>query len=92
MPPMAVALILAGGACILFGIRFALNLGGAADLTAARHRKLGNAHVFAWPRSGQHHDYRPQTTLGMRLAGVLFAFVGMAFILLSLLLSSFPEL
>jgi len=88
--PFSVVLSCAGVACILFGIRYALNLGGAADRTAALHRQIGNTRVRRWPPS-KLHNHRPLTTIGMRLAGGLFVLVGVMFILIGVLLASFPD-
>jgi len=83
MPPFGILLLVAGVACILFGGWLALNLGGAAERRAAHHRVVGNPRP-RFPRRNQSHNYRAQTTRGVRLSGALFVFVGLFFILISL--------
>lgn len=87
MFPLPAALFFAGLACILFGAWLALNLGGAAERRAAHHRVVGNPRP-RWPYRNQRHNYRPQTTGGVRWSGALFIFVGLFFVLIGLVFGS----
>jgi len=87
MFPLAVVLIVGGLACILFGAWLALNLGGAAERRAAHHRVVGNPPP-RYLRNSQRHNYRPQTTRGVRLSGGLFVFVGLFFVFVSLVIGA----
>ncbi len=81
MFPFSPVLIVAGAACVLFGVWLASNVGGSAERRAAHHRVVGNPP----PRFLRNH-YRPQTTCGVRLSGLLFVFVGLFFIFISVVL------
>lgn len=85
--PLTTVLIVAGVACVLFGVWLASNVGGSADRRAAHHRVVGNPP----PRflRDDHHSYRPQTTRGVRLSGLLFVFVGLFFVFIAVVLGSF---
>lgn len=88
MFPFALVMIVAGAACVLFGLWLASNLGGSAERRAAHHRVVGNPPP-RFPRNNQRHNYRPQTTRGVRLSGVLFVFVGVFFVFIAVVLGSF---
>jgi hypothetical protein len=87
MLPLGIFLIIAGVACILFGAWLALNIGGAADRRAAHHRVVGNPRP-RFPSRNKSHNYRAQTTRGVRLSGALFVFVGLFFILISVVVGA----
>jgi hypothetical protein len=86
-----VVLFIASIACILFGAWLALDIGGSAERRAAHHRVVGNPRP-RWPYRNQSHNYRPQTTRGVRWSGGLFVFVGVFFLLLGAAFASLPEL
>lgn len=88
MFPFTPVLIAAGVACILFGAWLASNVGGSADRRAAHHRLVGNPPP-RFPGHNQRHNYRPQTTRGVRLSGLLFVFVGLFFLFIAVVLGFF---
>lgn len=87
MSGLTAVLIVAGGVCAVFGLWLASNVGGSAQRRAAHHRTIGNPPPRAL-RDDERHSYRPQTTRGVRVSGLLFVFVGLFVVLIAVVLRS----